>query len=384
LRAFTAAALWLGGTFVVSADTGSVSPLTGRPISALEVSGDCTDEPGSRSEPRRLAPCVPGVLYGTDGGRLYTIDTTTGAATLVGSHNGLGVMGGLAFDETGALYSMSIGGASDLFSVDPGSGFAAVIGRLGIGFVFEGGLSFSGAGVLYGVDQGDAASAVAFTIDPTTGAATIVGPGPGQTRDLNGIVFDGTTLYALDRESNSLGTVDPVAGQFAPIGPTLALVGASGGLTVDPETCTLYAFLEEGPGLYTLDKTTGAATFVGPNVINFGLAFCPSDPGCTSCDVVDLISVSPLLGVKERPDGARFVWSTDPEATEYHLNAVTTKQDLLDPRLPPGNGKARCTPVPVAPLTSCVDPVALIDSQPLLFYQVLSACGSSANDEGPF
>jgi hypothetical protein len=51
------------------------------------------------------------------------------------------------------------------------TGAASAIGPLGIGFIFEGGLTFDAAGRLIGVDQGDANTATTFEINTATGAA---------------------------------------------------------------------------------------------------------------------------------------------------------------------------------------------------------------------
>jgi len=359
-----AIALTLGTLVALATNVaGAMPPATGRPLAS--------------------APCTPGVLYGTDSVGLYTIDTATGAATSIGSHASFERMGALTFDRAGNLYAMSLGPSSQLFSVDPATGLATAIGPLDIGFIFEGGLSFDASGVLFGVDNGEAISAFTFTVDPSTGRATVIGSVATATRDLNGIVFDGTTLYALDWVSSSFGTIDTTTGDYTAIGPTLASPGVSGGLTMDPSSGVIYAYLDDRPGLYSIDKSSGAATFLGPNDVDFGIAFCPCAIDCLGCDVSSLIKSSSLLGVRLL-DTARFSWSADAEAVEYHLNAVNVKASLTDPRLPPGNGEARCIPSPVHPTVSCVDPAAISDPRRILYYQLLSACGALAEHEGPF
>lgn len=84
-----------------------------------------------------------GVLYGlsqgsTDGGnsKLYTVNQTTGATTLVGSLGGRinGTLAGLTFDTDGTLYAgISSGGVSTLYHVDKTTGTATVIGDIGFG-----------------------------------------------------------------------------------------------------------------------------------------------------------------------------------------------------------------------------------------------------------
>ena len=61
-----------------------------------------------------------------DGGRLYSIDPETGAATPIGP-GGLGDLRGLSFDEHGVLYGVG----AQLVRIDPVSGTGEVIGPTG-------------------------------------------------------------------------------------------------------------------------------------------------------------------------------------------------------------------------------------------------------------
>ena len=114
-----------------------------------------------------------------------------------------------------------------------------------------------------------------------------------------------------------------------------------------------------------------------------GRALYPAaDPLCGGCvGGAGMTPRSQLQGIRTFL-GALFQWDFDPAASEYHLNSVPDKK-LLDhafPKPPPiGIGVVECS----GPLPFCVDPDALIDPEPVLFYQALSACGPSASEEGP-
>lgn len=73
-------------------------------------------------------------LYGLSQGTssdLYTIDTATGATTLVGLSNiNTGFLAGLTFDSNGALFAITFGG--DLYSVNPLNGAASLLGNTGL------------------------------------------------------------------------------------------------------------------------------------------------------------------------------------------------------------------------------------------------------------
>jgi hypothetical protein len=258
-----------------SAQSGDVSPLTG------ETGYTTPPEDGYRHDftsdrPRTLPALVGGGLYGTDGLNLYLINKTTGSAALIGPHGPVeNAIGALAFASNGTLYGISLGTTARLYRIDPTTGAATAIGPLGIGFVFEGGLDFDASGQLFGVNVGTGAEAQAFTVNTATGAATVVGPIPGETRDLNGLAFDGLTFYAIDRTSNSLGTLNPASGAYTSIGNVGATIGATGGLAIDPSDGALYATFESTGGFYELNKSTGAATFIASNGSDYGLAFAP-------------------------------------------------------------------------------------------------------------
>lgn len=258
-------ALVLGSTPVLAQE---VSPATGDASTEYAV-----PQAAVASEP---VPFVAGALYGTDGASLYLIDVTTGAGTLIGSHGTVEYfIGALAFDANGTLYGLSLGSSAQLYEIDTTTGAATAIGPLNIGFVFEGGLAFSPEGDLFGADQGDAGFARTFTIDTSTGAATLLG-GNGQSRDLNGFTFDGNTLYAIDRVSDSLGTVSLTTGEYSVIGSTGADVGDLGAVAYDPGSGQMYASFENV--FYRLNRSTGAATVIGTHDVGniTGLAFAPS------------------------------------------------------------------------------------------------------------
>lgn len=95
-----------------------------------------------------FAAAVPsanaGVLYGVTGAgggpsSLYTINTTTGAATLVGA-TGATHITGLDFDPTsGILYGVADSGflgTPMLVTIDKSTGAATTVGALGVGGVF--------------------------------------------------------------------------------------------------------------------------------------------------------------------------------------------------------------------------------------------------------
>jgi hypothetical protein len=264
---------WVGGHS--SAYSGGVSPLTGE----IGYSGEGDEQVRVASLPPAhvMSALALGGLYGTDGSNLYIIDKATGIATLIGPHGSVEIaIGALAFDDTGVLYGISLSNDAKLYTIDPTTGAATAVGMLGIGFVFEGGLDFNASGQLFGVNQGNSNDAKMITLNTVTGAATILGPTPGESRDINGLAFDGQIFYAIDRVSNTFGSVNPATGAYTPIGNPGVTIGDSGGLAIDPTDGTIYATLSGTGGFYTINKATGSATLISTNNVDFGLAFAPS------------------------------------------------------------------------------------------------------------
>jgi hypothetical protein len=254
------------------------SPLSGEADFPERQREAMTARRGLSSPAAKMAGLVPGGLYGTDGANLFLIDRTTGAANVIGPHGPVEfAIGAIAFDAGGVLYGISLTSAAQLYRIDVTSGAATPIGPLGIGFVFEGGLTFDSAGRLIGVNQGDASAAQTFEINTATGAATLIGPPNGQARDLDDLTREGNVIYAIDRPSNTLGRLDPATGVYTAIGATGATVGASGGLAFCEADGRLYATFSDDGGFYTIDKSTGAATLIAINNVDFGLAFAPQE-----------------------------------------------------------------------------------------------------------
>lgn len=189
------------------------------------ATGVATDIGGplNYSQIEGLATSAGGTIYGVDDetDTLVTINTSTAVATAVGSGDGnlgVDVNGvGLAFDAAGdlwmtsentnALYSVNpaTGGAtliddthdpditglaacgtllfgladnvSQFASLDPVTGASTIIGGLNnVTVPDDGGLTFAGNGVLFGVSDDDegAGTSEIFTIDILTGNATYI------------------------------------------------------------------------------------------------------------------------------------------------------------------------------------------------------------------
>ena len=257
------------------------------------------------------APLSAATLYMSDDENqaIYTVDTATGAATLVGSTVIEMSFSGLAWDSsTGALYvsdvvapggdgaPVAVAGGKNL----PRAGGAAPSGGSGFGLglvnpatgeiKFIGnhvtssnihGLAYDSANdVLWGADV-DGSGGLA-EIDRLTGAATLVGAW-GSTGEIRGLAYDAATdtLYGVDYNVGSLYTIDRGTGAATLVGALGFAAGYYEGLDIDPDSGVLYLVDHASHNLSTVNPATGAATTVGPlgsGGLPSGLAFVGTLP----------------------------------------------------------------------------------------------------------
>jgi len=115
-----------------------------------------------------------------------------------------------------------------------------------------------------------------YNFDTTTGTSTLRTTVGGSERFF-GIDMrpSDETLFAVSYEPTpAIFTINPNNGAFALVGLT-GLGSNMVGLAVQPGTNKLFG-LTNSSGLYSVDQSTGAATFIGPTLANRGLVFSPS------------------------------------------------------------------------------------------------------------
>lgn len=199
------------------------------------------------------------VLYGiTFGEQLITINTTTGAGTLVGplssDMNGFGLA-----VTAGKLYTYDQS-ADLLRELNPATGATVSSVDLGLGDrVGEGGLDFRSDGKGF-MAQSAGASSTIYSF--TTSASSGVTVGSNSTAGIDGLAFDsGDVLFALgQQDDNDLYTVDQSTGALTLIGAT-GVDGSNSLGGLDFLGSKLYAVINDS--LYTIDTATGTASLIG-------------------------------------------------------------------------------------------------------------------------
>jgi fibronectin-binding autotransporter adhesin len=221
--------------------------------------------------------------YAIDQAFLDRIVSTSGGVVALGANSG----NNLDFSAGGANLTAASLGAVGAYTYSGTLTPNAYTYRLGGG---GGALNVANpltvADTLYGVNGVDGNASSLYTINPTTGAASLVAPIliNGSTIALTGIAYDqvNDTLYATTNYSPAeLLTIDPTTGNATVIGtiggtfsPFFAAIVS---LTVT-SSGTLYAYSKgaQPEGVYTLDKTTAASTLLGASGtnLNFGSSGC--------------------------------------------------------------------------------------------------------------
>lgn len=179
-----------------------------------------------------LALSPGGTLYGlrgSPGGELYTLDIATGAATLVGSVGFVTREGGLDFDPvSGALYGANGQAAGSLYTIDTGTAVATTVGIVVDEFsqpINISAVAFDAAGVLYGLKLTTAPEI--YQINPTNAVVIDRVPIPGFPAGsfTGGLEFDDSTGILYASINGQLATLDPQTGATTILGPTPAHSG---------------------------------------------------------------------------------------------------------------------------------------------------------------
>jgi hypothetical protein len=218
------------------------------------------------------------ILYGANGSggalsTLFIIDPTTGSVSSTVGAIGFAVTG-LAFDPiTGILYGSTAraAGAPALITIDTATGAGTLVGLVGVASEALADIAFSPGGTLYGwLEPGNDDLA---TVNTATGQATVVG-NAGISTAFAGLAIDstGTVFFGgLSDGSTGLLPIDPVTGAPGVLIPYLPTLNVGLGMAFD-DAGVLFAIHQLATGaaggrnLVTINPTTGAVTTIGATV----------------------------------------------------------------------------------------------------------------------
>jgi hypothetical protein len=167
--------------------------------------------------------------YHTPNGTLFQVNPANGALTTIGTATGID------FDDFGSttsgLYVVSFGATQNLYSINPSTGAATLIGPTGLGYGSWRGLS-TNSNALYFADGADL-----YTLNTSTGAGTLVGPFGGSA-EMGVLLTEGGLLYGGDDINDTVDTINIATGA-ATVGPhPSSFPGAFYGLAPNPVPVT--------------------------------------------------------------------------------------------------------------------------------------------------
>jgi hypothetical protein len=190
---------------------------------------------------------------------LATVNLNTGAATPVGAPTGISNLMGIAFTPGGTLYAASWD-TNSLYTLDTGTGAATLVGSLGMpGQVMDLSWDYQN-GTMYAIASEGPNGSLLYAVNLITGAGTLVTNIPGDDC-LMGLINDSagnflatdwcsgnSPLYKIDPATGNLTTLG-LTGIGAPMGGDIFGSGGGGGGGTTPEPATIVTL---GTGLVGL------------------------------------------------------------------------------------------------------------------------------------
>jgi hypothetical protein len=244
-----------------------------------------------------------GLLYGYSGpcGCLVQINTSTGAPTFATNlfqqnNNGFGPFNGFGSTTAGLFIMSAEANGTNLWSVDPASGFPTRIGSTGV--MAGGGTGTLSASQdstqLYWEVQSGCTDTL-YSINTSTGAATLLGSAaacsPSKTGNPFSMAFIGGTLWA-NFYSDGFGTINTSTGAqtlistssspaffgiapFPLASPTPVLVGSMGHIAAEENWTSTFTLVNKGaaPSQATLSFFGDAADPTGAGPLALPLIF---------------------------------------------------------------------------------------------------------------
>jgi Ca2+-binding RTX toxin-like protein len=220
----------------------------------------------------------------------------------------------------------------ELITIDSGTGAPSLIGRLNVDLQ-EGDIDFDPTtGELYGLYAFSGQQRVLFKVNTTTAVVTVVGP--ITATDASAMAFD---------DSGNLFAIDPVAGVLLQLnkstGATLSTIslskggslGALAGMDFDPIGGELYLVHSQAIGgplqsLFQVDMTTGTLSNLGATNVDFSSLEILIDPAQTVTVVPGQLVAEANFGNYEPivlPDGDDLIYAQDNDDLIWGDNVVT-------------------------------------------------------------
>ncbi|HWU86919.1 MAG TPA: hypothetical protein VN253_06575 [Kofleriaceae bacterium] len=197
--------------------------------------------------------------------KLRTIDLDTGMITDVATLDVPVAFGDLAWDRVGQkLYMIDGRGNKGLYTVNTSTGATTLIGTHGLTDAFALGFDPADANRLYLVTAPGTGNSL-YRVSPVTGAVGLVANLAGNTSRMEGLAFDSKrNLFVGATTSGTINTINPITGALVQVGTTAGMNDF--GMTYDPFVDKLWAVDVSGR-LISIDPNQGyASTIVAQNI----------------------------------------------------------------------------------------------------------------------
>ncbi len=270
-----------------------------------------------------MAQPAPGTLLGSTGNstnELITINPSTGVGTFLADIGSQGPVTEIEFRADGVLFGSTGGGSSSIITIDPATGTETLVGTHAFGSV--NGMEFVG-GTLYGAyfqagqgGQGVPPQAYSLvTINQSNGSLNQIAPldygpirglaydsgsgvlyGVGQPMIINGNGPIGDVLFTINPSTGATSEVGPLGASVGAIefGPNGTLYGGQAGGGGQPDEAPQGV----GANLFAINTSTGAATPLGSTGFPAlsGLSFVPAGvPEPTSVPAIGTGGIALLI-----------------------------------------------------------------------------------------
>lgn len=258
------------------------------------------------SSPAQAQPVLFGGTSGESGGELGTVNQTNADFTLIGDPTANGPLAAIAINSAGEMFGSNnaggMGSSGVLIRINPATG--QLLGTVGtiVDSADQLGLTVTdftfqpGTDILFGItsSSGDSKAGNLYTIDTTTGVATLVGD-TGLER--GGLAFapDGTLYLATVGGSPVIAQIDPATA--AVIGTPQPMTIGIDALAVRPTDGVIFGKRADSSELFTIDPTNGAVTFIGSDDSDSSVAsltFGPQGPGVAPAPALSPIGLLAL------------------------------------------------------------------------------------------
>jgi hypothetical protein len=203
---------------------------------------------------------------------LWSITLTSGVATRIGP-TGFSDIESLSFSAAGVLYGVD-DSTDRLVTCSTQTGACTAVGPLGVNFT-DSGLSFSDSGQLWMSTDEPGPPFNFYELNPNTGAATLIG---NQGQEVTGLAFWGGVLYGVGGDfRDNLVTVNRSTGLATPKGPLGAISQVDGGIDFD-SSGVLWGISNPSDEqvlpseIFTINTSTGAATVIATVTNSDGMA----------------------------------------------------------------------------------------------------------------